>query len=226
VIRTRKTLWLLAVLFVATGLAPVSAAVAAEGAFELEAGATELTASSGITVGTGHLFQMAGQSFACNNVSLALDVPPGTRATALETSSSTYNYIPFGLDRCVGALGFERKLTMNGCQYRFDVGETSKAGEAIGTIDVVCPPGAEIVTQGGSFCTIDIPPQSGLAPVIYRNVEEAGLPGSIAVEIAVADIRYRPTGFCGGGERTDGRYSGFLTFGAMDGIEVKPLAVG
>ncbi len=217
-IRELKTRWLALAVIVATSAMAASTAQAKEGVFEWDAGISELRASSGIESGSGHLFQLAGQPFTCNNVSMLFEIPDGSRATALETVSSTYNYIEFGLDRCVGALGFKRKLTTNGCQYRFNAGETLKAGEAVGTVDIVCPPGREITTHGGTICTVDIPPQSGLSGVRYRTVED-----DVAIEIRVTSLRYRPTGFCGGGERTDGHYSGLLTLDGAGGAGIKRI---
>lgn len=223
-IRGLKALWPFFVAISATSMLAASAASATEAAFELEAGTVEVTASSSI-LESGHLFQMAGQSFTCNNVGLVIDVPAEPGATSLETSSSTYNYGPFGLDRCVGPLGFQRKLTMNGCQYRFNIGERLKAGEAMGTVDIACPSSKEITTHGGAFCTIYIPPQSGLSQVIYRTNDEAGRARTVAIDLAVTNIKYRPTGLCGSGERDDGHYTGTLTVEAVGEVEAKDMIV-
>ncbi len=202
----------------------VSAAQATEGVFEWETGATELTATSEIA-GHGHLFKMTGsRSFECDNVRMTVNLPAGTRATAFETNSSTYNDIVLGEDQCTGVLGIKQKITMNGCQYRFHAGESLKEGETRGTVDIVCPAGKEITTDS-ALCTINIPPQRGLSHVTYRTIEEEGKKEDITIELAVSNIKYKHTGFCGNGGGANGSYIGNLTVVGENGGKPKHVTV-
>ena len=184
-----------------------SVAQAREGVFEWEAGATELAGTSDAEEGI-HLFKVTGSlPFTCDNVRWTMKLPSGTAATELETSTITYNALALGIDHCKGALGAKHRLTTKGCQLRFHAGKTLKPGETVGTMDFVCPPGEEMTTHGGFLCTVHIPPQDGLSHVIYRTVEDGeDEKETVAIAIAVSEIRYTHVGLCGRGGGSDGSY--------------------
>jgi hypothetical protein len=82
-------------------------------------------------------------------------------------------------------------ISMNGCTYKFNAGETveGKETKVKGTMDVACPAGKEMVlVLNGGTCTIRIAAQTGLNSV---TLETAGAPADVSLVFNVTGITYK-----------------------------------
>jgi len=191
-----------------------------------ESGATKLTATQEPeTSGGSQLFKITNSSLSvtCNEVHGTVNLPGGvTSASELTTSEITYTDSTKEADHCRGPLGTSPKINMNGCQYNFHITATLKEapnGEGTGTVDIVCPAGKEITTEGAA-CTLHFPAQNGLSHVIYRTVKTTtgAEKEHVTIEPTVSNIKYKHTGLCGNGEGNDGVFTGNLTVTAEDNL--------
>jgi hypothetical protein len=86
--------------------------------------------------------------------------------------------------------GIAATISMNGCTYKFNAGETveGKETKVKGTMDIVCPAGKEMVlVLNGGTCTIRIAAQTSLNSVI---LETAGAPADVSLVFNVTGIKY------------------------------------
>jgi hypothetical protein len=148
-------------------------------------------------------------------------------------SSSTLELEEAQYDGC-NLSGLSATVAFNGCHLRLHAGEATEAG-AEGSLDVAGPSCEEepIAFTAGSYCTLEIGPQSGLGPVQYSNVHPEGHEEEVAAQAsAVEGLAYSWHGKCGSGSATDGTYEGTLRAwaeeagGSGDRSEQLPLAVG
>lgn len=101
---------------------------------------------------------------------------------------------------CTSA-GLTTTFTGNGCKYKFTVKEEIVAGSYGANADLVCPAGkAGIQFDVSGFCTVTLPPQTGLKVPTLTNsgsniVMEAG---------AIENVKAQRQGLCGSSETTTG----------------------
>jgi hypothetical protein len=120
-------------------------------------------------------------------------------ASNLATSSGTLEVHPI-YGECELQLGgiFTTNVITTGCNYLL---HASRPGAAM---DITCKEGREILLEPEAdvYCTISIPPQSGLTGVQYRN--EAG---KVKLKIELSSIRWKaPAGCYGAHEGANGVY--------------------
>jgi hypothetical protein len=106
--------------------------------------------------------------------STAFDVQHGevkctTAKFASTTEASTYTTIAMTptYAGCTFA-GVAATYDLNGCSYLFHINNESPPFK--GTLDVVCPEGQELTITGGTKCTLHIPPQTGIGPIVYTTI--------------------------------------------------------
>lgn len=106
---------------------------------------------------------------------------------------------------------------MNGCDFLYHV---EKGDSTLGTMDIVCPAGQEItktsIIAGTTRCTLHIPPQVGLGPLLYTNVGE-GATREITVDVNINNLKYTHTkgtglGSCTTGSGTTGTFTAKTTW--------------
>lgn len=204
--RKFKTLGLALVAVFAMSAVVASAAQAGE--IQWEAGATQLTASAA----SSQVFNTTAGEITCNEISGEVNLPEGTSAETLTTSNLKYDNNETG--RCASNIsGFEPKIEMKGCNYRFHGGETIGGESEIAvTTDVVCPEGAAITINGGFVCTVKVGAQEGLTGLVAKT-EGSGL----VLVAGVENIKYSHSGLCGNGSGTTGKYTGNTNVAADSG---------
>lgn len=110
-----------------------------------------------------------------------------------------------------GESEFPTTITMNGCDYVLEVGETLSANAYATQTQIVCPGESEIYIEmflGGSHgfevCQWKIPAQEGLQGAIISN--KAGAPDSLEVAGPVKNISMSQSGLCGAGETSEAQF--------------------
>lgn len=129
----------------------------------------------------------------------------GTGGTSITTSSLTFTD-EGKEDKCRGPFGTSPTVKMNGCQYDLTAGTTKgdkAAGESEGTLDIVNCGVPNSITTESVGCTIHVPEQLNLGPVMYRTI--AGPPEHVTMEAKITNLVYIHTGaLCGNGEGKNG----------------------
>jgi hypothetical protein len=157
----------------------------------------------------------------------------GTVYTGYKASSTPHELIPSGsttftatphYQNCLwaGASVFPTTVSMNGCDYLFHLG--NKFGGVSGTyavtVDIVCPPGAEITmttflkakhAENKPFCKFDIQPQNFLKGLhaTYTGSGDFAITGSLrGIHVKMTSIE---AGFCSNNTTTGGEIDFDLT---------------
>lgn len=165
----------------AIGAAAASAASAQQGVLTSEGPVTLTAVETGVS--GSNAWTMFGLAFSCPestytghkyNVTPHTFIPSGATTVTMtpvykQVSTST------GKANCRMSFGnFPATVDMNGCDYVAHLGETNGGADTYSlTFDIVCPAGKEIVwtvfttdtkhAENKLFCTMSIPPQTGLA---------------------------------------------------------------
>jgi hypothetical protein len=183
---------------------------------QFEAGAYPVTLKGTeeiLSNGGSQKFVTTAGTTTCDTVSATATLSGAS--SSVTTTSITYTDSALAADTCTGPLGTEPKIEMNGCQFRFNAGETVGTAEektSKGTVDLICTGTNTIVINKANLCTIKIGSQNGLSSVIYDTHEIVG-GGSEDVTISpnITNIKYSHSGLCGTGSGTSGSYTGNVT---------------
>jgi len=210
--RNPRALALLLVAVLAMGAIAVS--VAAADSFTSEFSPTLAT---GRQIGVGEKLTTEVGTVQCQEIGYA-----GTATTPTTTVSVAPIY-PLktvgGEQNCMG-FGFPANIETRGCTYLFHVGAATA-----GAVDLVCPPGEGIVITGSfgggvTKCTVEVPAQTGIATVTYKNIatgatREVEVVASLILNKTVKYSYAKGTGFAAcqkegkeSGEFTNGTYAG------------------
>lgn len=222
-IRKFKAIGLAFVAVFAMSALVASAAQAAPGNFRWQEEGVVIKANQEPLPAGSQKFVTTAGTVTCDTVTGETAALTGTTAASITTKQIEYSHTGKTENKCTGPLGTEPKIEMNGCQYRFNagntVGEASK-GETEGTVDILGCTGGEnsITVNGGGLCTVHIPEQNGVGPVKYRTINPSGVE-QVTIEPLVTNIKYRHTGLCGNGEAANGQYTGtVVAFGEKGGV--------
>jgi hypothetical protein len=101
-------------------------------------------------------------------------------------------------------------VTPNGCGYLFHLAPNSETFEA--SMDIECPVGQQLEIDM-EFCTITIPPQTGLKKVTFTN-EGATTTRSVIADLSITGFHYVEHGFLCASETVttnNGGYAGQIT---------------
>lgn len=207
--RNLKALGLSLVAVFAMSAMAASAAQATAGHLAWETGATLVTAHQEATGGS-QLFKTTAGSVTCDTVTGDASLVGLTNPSAsIETTNITYTDSTKEADHCRGPLGTSPEIAMNGCQYKFNAGETAagKTDTTVGTVDITgCTNADKSITINAGICTIHVKEQN-VGPVYYHTILEGGVE-KVTIEPKVTNIHYVHTGLCGNGTGTTGEYEG------------------
>jgi hypothetical protein len=112
-----------------------------------------------------------------------------TPHTSIPSGSTSFTVTPHFVS-CQTGGGFHNvTITMNGCDYAFNIGKTVSLDKYAVTADIVCPPGGKIAmhwyaaaNEKTLTCTFTVKPQSGLeglTATTNTDVGDIGLVGTI-----------------------------------------------
>lgn len=227
-IRTIKTLGLMAIAALAMSAMFASAAQAQNGV--LTAGNTDTGHASGSVLGTQN--PEAVNKFTTgpkgeNEVSCEVGTFPAS-VTGTDTSIT----VPEPSYKDCRANGLPATITMNGCEYNFDQPENIGEGEYTGTVDLNCPGENKVIIEvylfGGvtshSFkvCTETVEPFEDLGHVVYTNEVTEGEDDDVTMHATVSNIPYiEDNQSCSSGEQsipntaTDAVYESEVTVKAV-----------
>jgi hypothetical protein len=146
----------------------------------------------------------------------------GEGTTTLSTSEAAYEGISYSghfdeAGDCEALEEFATTVAFNGCHYAFHAGTTVTEGEALGTVDLLCPEGKSVeVKVGGGVCVLTIPAQEGLGPVRYRSVaNEATGKEDLTAELRLEELDYQGDVFCSTELKHDGSLIGNVKLSAV-----------
>jgi hypothetical protein len=110
---------------------------------------------------------------------------------------------------------FAATIKPNGCDYVLDAEEAIWGGEYVGSLDIACPE-EKAIEITISTCKYEIPAQSGLATVKFKDDAEAS-PQRFTADLDLTGIEYTYTDalFCpfeGSGTNQDGKLTGATIF--------------
>lgn len=203
----RIGLALMASIAISAAVVPVAQATA--GHFGWETGATRVTLHSEPTGGSQLLKTTAG-SLTCDTVTADASLEGlGNPSASIETTAITYTDSTKEADHCRGPLGTSPVIAMNGCQYKFNAGETveGKTNTTKGTLDITgCTNADKSITISAGICTLHFKEQT-LGPIYYHTFEESGKE-KVTIEPRITNFHYVHTGLCGNGTGTTGEYEG------------------
>jgi hypothetical protein len=131
---------------------------------------------------------------------------------SLSSSATTMSVKPT-FSGCTSFLGVNATVNSSGCDFVF---HSAKANTTEGSVDLACSAGSA-VTVSGSTCVVEIPAQSGLGTVEYRNELSGGSYGIHAYLklTSVTYVKASDGAFCplnGTGTHTDGTFTGGMLF--------------
>jgi hypothetical protein len=118
------------------------------------------------------------------------------------TMTPTYN---------CGINGLEVDVDLNGCDYVFHAGETMAMHEVGGSLDIICPEGAEIDFEITSMmvCHLTVGEQLGLEAITYTNRTMAK---DVDADVSLGEIAYGLDAGCPVmGTFANGTYGGTTT---------------
>jgi hypothetical protein len=190
----KKTLWLVVLGALALSAASAPAAFA-DPTFHAEVEDTILTGSQGTEVPT--VLTTDKGELKCEIVKFS-----GTWAT---TTNTTLTLKPTWENCKMG--GITTFVTSNGCAFLFHLGLNTETFES--KVDLECPVGKLLEVEPG-FCTITIPPQTGLQQVTFTNEGETTTRSLIA-DLNVSGIDYKEHGAECGSEGEETATNGTLT---------------
>jgi hypothetical protein len=182
------------------GVSSLSAAPSALAAFDFEAGGYP-AAVVGEQQGP-HKFTITGGKWAIECEEAAFT---GQLSEPEETPDLTPEY-----EGCLLGGLVSTTIANNGCAYRLHANEEVVADEFAGTVDLVCPEGQKL-TMTSFTCKVQIPGQSGIGEVAFRNEVESS-PTDVTLEMTLTGLEYTTQSglFCPlpTGEAGDGTYDG------------------
>lgn len=119
--------------------------------------------------GTGGGGGIGSTIFGFESSAMAECETAGFAGVLFEPSSSLS--VSNGYNGCTAFGSAGATITSNGCEFVLHPGSGS-GDEYTGTFDITCPEGEKMVVTGGN-CEIQIGAQSGLGPVVYKNLTTA-----------------------------------------------------
>lgn len=188
----------------------------AEAAGELVAEPVPVIVLKGEQAGEGgaQRFVTTSGSVECNELHFE-----STKFGGSELTAENISYANSGGPECKGVFGTAPVIEMNGCHYKFNVGETVEAGnpdETKGSVSLTGCNATGHITINATGCVITVPEQV-VGPVYFKNNATASprdlvIEPKIGTEGEATAIKYHHEGFlCGAGERKDGQYTGKAT---------------
>jgi hypothetical protein len=191
-------------------------AIVASAAMASAAQAGQFTAEKYPVTITGSQIAKHTFRFEAGTVNCAVASFDGKLEAASETLTVTASY-----NECQTPGGAEVKVKMKSCDYTFHAGETLEADRVDGSLDVKCNEAGDEITieEPANGCVVKIPPQEGLATLVYTDHTEAK---DFDVDIGITKLLYTQNANCAGGEGTfnNGEYAGKSTMKGDEEIGV------
>jgi hypothetical protein len=122
------------------------------------------------------------------------------------------------------ALSLPTTFTGNGCKYKLTLTGEPTEGSYSANGDIVCPVGKAIQFDVSGFCTVTLPPQSGLKVPNLSNSGNHVVMSAGSIE----KVKVQKQGLCGSSETTTGVYdmSKAVTVSGTSGGEATKIDIG